>query len=287
MELNASIFRQLNEMLGTAADGAGLIKHKLETGLSREEAFRKLLKTFLPEKYGVAKGKIVNHSGELSRQSDVIIYNRLDCPKLFVDDNHNQITPVEGVYAVIEVKSHLTKSTLRDSFENLMSVRDLIHSRKDHSNNDMLLLCPPFLGVIAFATRLKLDTVAGHYVDLSREYSVPESFNTYSPKSPGYEDMQKLCFLVSSVQILGHGVVGHNYNNEIYAEHLGEFTLGIFLTKLVDLLNLVILPFGDEALNYFNLSHALPFLGDKWQLNSRIHVAKKSKRAVKKRKAKK
>ena len=87
--------------------------HSLEKGLSNEEIIRSLLREFLPKTYGVAKGKVANSLGKSSRQSDIIVYDALRCPNLFIDRNRNQVLPVEGVYAVIEVKTELNHSKLK------------------------------------------------------------------------------------------------------------------------------------------------------------------------------
>jgi hypothetical protein len=108
-----SIFEQLNRMLSEKIAQGNIIEHNLEKGLGGENALRGLLEDFLPSRLGVAKGKVVNFTGDMSRQCDVIIYDRLNGPRLFVDENKNQILPIEGVYAVIEVKTSLTKHTLR------------------------------------------------------------------------------------------------------------------------------------------------------------------------------
>src|SRR5262245_11975403 len=102
------VSEQLNRMLLAKTGQAELIGHNLEKGLGNEQTLRDLLIAFLPRRFGVAKGKVVNSNGDMSQQLDVIIYDAHNCPSLFVDENKNQIIPIEGVYQVIEVKTTLT-----------------------------------------------------------------------------------------------------------------------------------------------------------------------------------
>jgi hypothetical protein len=120
-----AVAEQLSRMLNAAKGKAELIGHNLEKGLGNEEALRSLLSWFLPHRFGVAKGKIANAFGGLSKHLDVVIYDALGCPTLFLDENRNQILPVEGVYAAVEVKTTLDASKLRQAFVTLASVNEL------------------------------------------------------------------------------------------------------------------------------------------------------------------
>ena len=67
------IFQQLNRMLLQKSEEAGVLRHNLERGLSNEQALRNLLREFLPARYGVAKGKVVNSDGDMSDQCDIMV----------------------------------------------------------------------------------------------------------------------------------------------------------------------------------------------------------------------
>jgi hypothetical protein len=70
-----------------------VVKNKLESGLGGERVIRSILIDFLPTRFGVAKGWIINNAGDLSRHCDIIIYDRLNCPNIYVDNNDNQVIP--------------------------------------------------------------------------------------------------------------------------------------------------------------------------------------------------
>ena len=85
----------------------------------------------------------------------MIIYDALSCPNLFVEQSCNQALPVEGVYAVIEVKTQLNHSKLEECFENLQSLKILGDGTNVSTNGHVRIIAP--LGcVIAFADKRAL-----------------------------------------------------------------------------------------------------------------------------------
>lgn len=227
------ISEQMNRMLVAKSGQGDLVKHNLEKGLGNEEALRGLLRSFLPLRYGVGKGKIANPAGEMSKHLDVIVYDALSCPTLFVDENRNQILPIEGVFGVIEVKSTLTATTLADAFDNLASVHSLA-SRIDRSRNDFVTACPPYLGVFAFGDARSLATVAAQFSELSKQHSAERSFGSYSTKSPGSAGCTGERYMVSSVHVLSKGCVHHMLDGRVDIKDYGEYTLGMFLVGLLE-----------------------------------------------------
>lgn len=247
-------------MLLQNANASTVVGHNLEQGLSNEEAFRQLLRQFLPGRYGVAKGKIANMNGNTSRQCDVIIYDNIRCPKLFIDSNGNQILPIEGVFATFEVKTTLTKATLEEAFQNLMSIYKLRENRVNRSTNTHVNYCPPELAVISFGTTLKLETIARHYSEFSKAFPVRESFSAYSKASPGEKYNTGDSFLVSAVVVLGKGEVHHMFSGSVNVDKYCTYTLGVFLTGLVSSLAEVdLMEVG--ITNYFNWIMAVEALG--------------------------
>ena len=100
------------------------IPHAGETGDLIERLFRSQLEEVLPEKIGVSNGFVVDSSGEVSRQMDIILYDRLNTPRIFTSDGA-QMFPVETTYACGEVKTEMDSSKLRDSFNKCLSYKNL------------------------------------------------------------------------------------------------------------------------------------------------------------------
>ncbi len=86
-------------------------------GALREEALRLFLSKHLPTRFGVGTGQVVHPSNLMSKQCDIVIYDRLNTPRLMPDETHS-LFPVESVLAVIEVKSRLNASDVADAFIN-------------------------------------------------------------------------------------------------------------------------------------------------------------------------
>lgn len=258
------IFEQLNRMLLQKSEEAGVLRHNLERGLSNEQALRSLLREFLPAKYGVAKGKVINSDGEMSDQCDIIVYDGLHCPKLFIDENQNQLLPIEGVYAVVEVKTTLNKSQLEEAFENLHSVYRVAGGRYCFTNNEKVDYYPPSLDVLAF-TGTKLTTLKRHFDMLSHQFPVANSFSSYSIRSPGYKDHNGRRYLVHRLWMIGNGAVFHMLNGSIRVNNYDEYTLGMFLTGLVNDFEQVPLP-PVPLIRYLNYLMLMPGYGPRMTL---------------------
>ena len=105
--------------------------HEVETFHGRvvEAAFRKWLEEFLPKRYGVAACYVVSTGQKSTTKAphfDVIIYDRLESPVLWVEENpdasaqgRSLAIPVEYVCGVLEVKSSFSAETVKDAVKHL------------------------------------------------------------------------------------------------------------------------------------------------------------------------
>ena len=100
------------------------ISHTGVRGESRENILRDSIKQLLPQKFSVGTGIITDIQGTQSKQQDFFIYDAFNSP-IFLNMHPSSIIPVESVYATVEVKSTLNKETLRQSIENIKSVKQL------------------------------------------------------------------------------------------------------------------------------------------------------------------
>ena len=219
-------------MIKVKSEGSKLIDHSLEEGLSNEEILRETLRRILPKRYGIGKGKVTNANGAMSRQCDVIIYDALNCPNLFIDDHKNQVLPFEGVYAVIEVKTQLTKSKIRESFDQANSVKSLSNEIIDVSTNDLIQIIPPLAYVIAYEDERSLETIYDNYVTLNKGYNRTFSSLSYSKKSTGYAEHTGQHFLVEGIVIVDKGIIHYMYNGFPCIYPSGVDSLGIFIVGL-------------------------------------------------------
>lgn len=100
------------------------IEHNGVKGTAREDLLKKYLRDLLPKKYSISSGIIIDFNQNQSKQQDFIIHDAFNCPSFFKTDS-NTILPIESVYATIEIKSSLNYDTLKQSVENVESVRKL------------------------------------------------------------------------------------------------------------------------------------------------------------------
>jgi hypothetical protein len=106
----ASIFRETTEtMLRYFRGWEKDLPHQGEKGGIRERRVADFLSTYLPQKYGIGTGHIIDRHGHISNQTDIVIYDALNGIALPVDKYYS-LFPCESVYAAIEVKSKLTAS---------------------------------------------------------------------------------------------------------------------------------------------------------------------------------
>lgn len=103
------------------------VEHMGLRGAAREDVLKDVIRQLIPEKYRVGSGLIVDVDNTQSRQQDLFIFDAFNSP-IFMRTESSSVIPVESVYATIEVKSTLTKTTLKQSIENIQSVKTLKHT---------------------------------------------------------------------------------------------------------------------------------------------------------------
>ncbi len=113
--------RELSARLGL---GGQLTDHGTIVGTGTEHGWSGFLTGFLPRRYGVATGKVVDSRGHQSEQVDLIVYDAFYSPLLFVVGDATFV-PAESVYAVFEVKQTLNKDHLDAAASKAESVRRL------------------------------------------------------------------------------------------------------------------------------------------------------------------
>lgn len=144
------------------------INHNGEKGSAREEVLKKYLSDFLPLKFTVGNGLIIDSNEKQSSQQDFIIYDAFESP-LMLKMQSLQVVPIESVYCGIEVKSRLTKRELQKCINNIKSVRSLEKCclnnsaiRYENANNTIGF-------VFAYSSDSKLDTIYQNLVELNKD----------------------------------------------------------------------------------------------------------------------
>ena len=100
------------------------VTHPGTLGDVNESYFIDVLRKYLPRRYAVDNGIVIDSTGVTSDQIDVIIYDNQYTPTLLDQENH-RFVPAEAVYAVFEVKSTINKTYLEYAGSKAKSVRGL------------------------------------------------------------------------------------------------------------------------------------------------------------------
>lgn len=100
------------------------LPHAPSKGEVTEDHWVDVFRSYLPNRYEVSSGFVVDSDGSRSQQIDLIVYDRQYTPTL-LDQQDQRYIPVEAVYAVFEVKQHIDKEYLDYAGEKAKSVRTL------------------------------------------------------------------------------------------------------------------------------------------------------------------
>jgi hypothetical protein len=101
------------------------LSHSGSKGTVREETLKQFLRDYLPKKYSVSSGFIIDTKGNSSNQCDIIIYDALNSP-LILNKGEINVFPCEPVLATIEVKSCLGMKEIQDCIKKNKKVKNLI-----------------------------------------------------------------------------------------------------------------------------------------------------------------
>jgi hypothetical protein len=100
------------------------ITHAGSMGEASENHFLYILRKYLPNRYAIDSGIVIDSNGMTSDQIDAIIYDSQYTPTLLDQESHRYV-PAEAVYAVFEVKPTINKQYLEYAGEKAESVRKL------------------------------------------------------------------------------------------------------------------------------------------------------------------
>jgi len=146
-------FRAASRLLRAEIDSAKAVgTHSYEKGMRTELALVEFLRKVLPNRYGVGRGEIIDSTGRIARQCDVVIYDALHAPLLHQSES-SIVFPAESVYAVIEMKPVLCRDTFRDAVRALHSVKALDRSAtmfhsEGHFNYHGKAAAPPIFAAV-------------------------------------------------------------------------------------------------------------------------------------------
>ena len=147
-----------------------------DKGSSIEEVFRSFLRKYLPRRWEVGHGEIVDTNSRRSSQTDLVIVNenhpftfRPESPGLFF---------IEGVSAAGEVKTILTTTALDHGLRNSCKFKQLEVARAKGtlavatpSDLERFYKRPPWF-LVAFEAQVSLETIHAHILRFRSENSI-------------------------------------------------------------------------------------------------------------------
>lgn len=100
------------------------VTHSGTKGDITESAWISLLKEYLPTRFRIAKGIVIDYKGQTSDQIDCVIFDSQFTPQIIPSEPSLYI-PAEAIHAVFEVKQSVNKRHLEYAAAKVKSVRDL------------------------------------------------------------------------------------------------------------------------------------------------------------------
>lgn len=164
-----------SQMQGVLATNSKFITHPGSEGDSLENAWIELLRNYLPNRYSVDKAMVIDYTGKVSQQIDIVIYDNWYTPFIF-NQNGFKYIPAEGVYAVFEVKPDIGgtssgKHNIAYAGEKVASVRQLMRTSAQMISSGDKRPARPLTkiigGILGTNCTQKEDTIEKHIKGLS------------------------------------------------------------------------------------------------------------------------
>lgn len=162
-----SILVQAARKLRSDFQALSPIPHHQLRGQEAEKLVRQFLNDHLPKRFSAGAGFILDPRDVISKQTDVVIYDALNCPVYHASEDA-AIFPSDNVAAVVEVKSTLNKQELIDGWEKIRHAKALAKTRPPDVPG---LIQTQTMGIIfAFSSETSLDAVRENYFSLFKEH---------------------------------------------------------------------------------------------------------------------
>lgn len=242
-------------------DSNGKLIHPGEFGIYRESIIKNFLAPFLPNRLTIGSGFIITSKNNISTQCDIIIYDKEHTP--IIENEEQRFFPVECVAGVIEVKSKLSKSTLKDALIKLSKIKAL---KNDIDNTPYIF--KDYKGRATFNTKINVrDQMATFLICESIDIDVEKEINTIFSET--YENIDKSlfhnmilcldrgCFLYFDDKCpIYHSYI--NYEKEPFKhECIIPYESGYEKEHILLFLNYFYMVISSVSIMYFDITHYL------------------------------
>lgn len=124
VSLRELFFAKQKELEAALTASRIVIPHQGEKGAATELHWLGMLSSQLPKRYKARRGMVIDSTGAMSDQIDLIIHDAQYSPLLFEAGDMCYV-PAESVYAVFEIKQDISKETIEYAGAKAESVRRL------------------------------------------------------------------------------------------------------------------------------------------------------------------
>jgi hypothetical protein len=118
------LFQSMDKAIKGRLPAGDAIAHPHNKGVRTEYLWLQMLESYLPMRYKIDSGFVVDSENSISDQIDIIIYDRTYTPFIFVEQFVKYI-PAEGVYAIFEVKQKFDDNNYKYAINKVESVKRL------------------------------------------------------------------------------------------------------------------------------------------------------------------
>lgn len=224
-----------------------LFQHQGIKGEGNETILRDLVRRFIPQKYGVGTGIVIDQDGNCSNQIDIIIYDTFLYPSLLTLTSVH-LFPVDVVYATIEVKTTLDSTKAKEALDNIASVRNLHFIREGWMT--------PYIEEGAPTTAMHLEVPPMGFVFAYN--SAAQQFATFKNWFPPADE--KSIASPTLVACLDQGILSFDDPDNL-----------IFEPKVPRQVQAVMIPLQDEAGNFIEVAEEV----ESYAYNGIIYPVKK------------
>lgn len=120
-------FSYAEKSLQAKLESANFPAHPVAKGDVAEDIWRNTLRRYLPSRYSIESGFVIDSKNNTSQQIDCIIYDNVFTPTFWGEHGYVYI-PAEAVYAVFEIKQKADKQNIEYASEKISSVRGLFRT---------------------------------------------------------------------------------------------------------------------------------------------------------------
>ena len=204
--LLASHFERIQRRLQAEGEAARSFQHGLNRGQIREAFIREFLAQNISDYWGIGTGEIIHADGspeEARNQIDVVVHNK-KFPKLSLATGIDLFF-IETVSSFIEIKSRLTKDTLRKIAATTKSIKGLAEFPSQRFNPTGLVKTPrPYSLVFSYDGPKRIETVLKWLNEISAEdeYGI-DALSRTEPSARSFFNHR----FVDGVFVLGRGFV--------------------------------------------------------------------------------